>query len=208
LPDYPRTSLINHLLFETPWPGLSVFAALTIVLAWQALRRRGRRLAIAAAATALLAGLFPLLSYGVTTTSERLSNGTRMLVRFVADDSASGLRLLMTKDVALEAPEGEVVVEGVEPMLERIEAARRRYPITGWRVLTVDGGRVDAGTARSFLRIRTTHEMTGSGLMAGEPMPALTNWLMDWRRVAGKWRIERIILLRVNRAEPRPGMIP
>lgn len=208
MPDYPRTSLINHLLFETPWPGLSVFAALTIVLAWQALRRRGRRLAIAAAAAALLAGLFPLLSYAVTTTSERLSDQTRRLIRIGADDSEPGPRSLMTDDVTLEAPEGEVVVEGIEEMGERIDAARRRYPIEGWRVLTVDGGRVDADTARSFLSIRTTHAMTGSGLMAGEPVPALTSWLMDWRRVDRQWRIERIILLRLNRAEPRPGVIP
>lgn len=208
MPAYPRTSLINHLLFETPWPGLSVFAALTIVLAWQALRRRGRKLAIAAAASALLAGLFPLLSYTVKTTSERLVERTHALIQAVAEVDPPALRSLMTEDVQLEAPEQTIIAEGLDEMLERVEAVERRYPIAGWDALTLNGGRVDSETARSFLSVRTSHEMTGSGIMAGEQMPTLTNWFMDWRRADGKWRIERIILLRVNRAEPRPGMIP
>lgn len=195
------------MLFQTPWPGLALFAGLTIVLAWQAQRRRSRRLAIAAVPTALLAGLFPLLSYTVTTTSERLTVRTRQLIEAVAEPHADRLGELLTADVSLRTRGGQTVVDGRAELIDRAGRVGQRYPIRGWTVTALDGGRLDERTARSFLKLFTAHEASG-GFYEGAEARALTGWFMDWRRVDGRWRISRITWHSINNRPPRADMLP
>lgn len=207
MPDYPRPSLTDYLLFHTPWPGLILFALVALILAWLALRRRSRGLAIAAAVTALIAAVFPLLSSTVTTTSERLTERTRLLIDGVVNPDTASFASLFTEQVALEAPEGNVENEGRTELIERIEFVSKRYPVVDYTVTNLDGGLVEAGRARSFLKILTRHE-GGGGFYAGTEAAALTGWLMDWRLVDGQWRITRIVMHSLNNQPPTRHTIP
>lgn len=208
MPDYPRPSLLEVVLFQNPWPGLVVFGLVGLGLGWLALRRRSRRLGIAAALLAAAAGLVPLLSHLVTTPAERLGARSRALVEAVLDNDEAALRALFAEGVTLEAPEGRVHSAGRAELIERVKAAHRKYPLVDARMLGANGGRIDGTRARSRLRVATRHEAGGGDFLSGSEMGALTTWRLEWRTDVEPWRIRRIIWVRLNNSEAHERYIP
>ncbi len=209
MPDWPSPSWISRLLFETWWPGLAVFLVAAAMLGYQALQRRHARLAIAAGICALIAGLFPLLAFTVTTVRETVIARSRQLAEAgIPPLDAAALRRLLAERVVFEAPRGQTLFTRRDEILQLAERADRRWTVAEWGAITLDGRRLDDNHAQSYARVRTRLTARGQGVISGGEFAVTSGWLIDWRQVDDRWRADRITLLTINGQAADPALLP
>lgn len=179
----PAAPALEVALFESP---LAVVFALVVLslAAFFVLRSRGGAAFVGAGVgLALAAGVF-VVSVIVTTPRERMSSGTRELVRAAVEVDAGALRELLAPDARLVSGKFRSVAGmdsvGREQIISGVEdVVGQRYGVEKWAVLKVQATRDGPNVGRTQVQVR----VEAGGM-------SFSWWKIDWRlEDDGVWRV-------------------
>jgi hypothetical protein len=194
----PSPPLLQHLLFEIPYP-LCIALFIAAAVAWTLLGRRGdRRAPLAAAACfALAAGIWALAA-AVKTEREKLQDQTIAFVAAVSRADAPAVDAMLAESAHLYYPFAPRGIDKPRILdMVRSEMAHQ-YQVKAHSVLETHASLDAPDQARVLVRVYVQP--------AEVNFPVYSWWRLDWRKdSSGRWRATSIQSLWINLLDERPG---
>jgi len=190
--------LLPHLLLESPWALMVVFAVLGVILLTTAHRKRQKSLLIASIGCLGVAVGVYMLAQSVVTPREQLLKDTKSLVYATAPLDSAVLERMIAPSAVVTGPDGSVWVEAGQ-IRSRLEHVLKRVPIDQQQIRSLDAATQDEQWGYSTVTVRTH---TGSN-------PVNTGWRLTWRHESdGRWRVVDIRWMRFNGMDTPQGILP
>lgn len=191
----PEPPLLQHYLFENPWPLAVTLVCVAAVLRVVARRHEKPRLGYAALGVLLLGGAVIAAGFLVTTRRERLITLTEAFVHATAPADLDAVFAVLRDDSVLTDPGGRPWAEAGE-VRERIERGLEQYPMEGHGFSLIAAESASADIGRVHFSVSTQ--------FTDLPYKHQTVWLAVWRRdrAGDAWYIADLRWIRWNGQEP------
>ena len=191
--------LLEHLLFEKPYPLVVLFVVAAVVLLWAGARgqRRGMMLTagmmvVAAAAVGVLAGV-------VETQREKLIAATEQLVERVAEGDIRQLRRTLDRRAFVSYYDGSVWLN-YDQIFPKLKEVRKTYAPQRHRVGHIRAEVREGRYGRTDFNVQT--------VLKTSSRPINTKWRLTWEAHKGDWRVTRIHWLRFEDRRTSSAIAP
>jgi len=211
---WPDASLLSRFLFEQWWPAVLLFGGLGLVIGIRALRHRHRVMGIIAGCLILIAIAVPLVERSAETSREQLMAATFGLAEAaIGPFDADRLEAILTEDVTFEVPRGNPVFEGRQAVIDLAERADRQYTFERWSLTGLDAAETGSvlGESVTGLSARLSSRGGGGGannIFGGSDFGVPSQWQIEWRREGDRWRVSKIIMVKLAGMDATAGQLP
>jgi hypothetical protein len=193
----PKSSDAIGWLLEHPNQISLVLGSLSIIFAWQSIRRSNKRLRVLSVICAALALSGLIAGLSVTTDRQLLREHTRTLVMSLVDGNQTVVESLVSDDLTLQFGSslvpgfGKTELLGVLPVIQRLGVSDAAL---GKLQAVLDGSK----TGRTQARVRVKVSQS----------PNLTWWRFEWHHERdGNWRVSGMRCLLINGRVPSPSLM-
>ncbi len=194
MPDPPSVDLFTRYVYENPWPLGFVSLAVSVAIAWLALRDgRTKNLWIAAALLAF-GGITVLTGHLVTTSAEHGKHIVRSFVAAVVDEDLVGSAALLTDDIRLSVGSLENPARDAQFVADALSRLARSFEINDNTITTLQGFTESSTRAEVHLGCRTDVEQDFGY--------TLSRWILRVEQVDDQWKITRLCCVSINGQKP------